>query len=65
MTTLNSLTAIAEELEGMSDDDGERVHIRADELLINTINLLAPKRPEGGSVDRIIAAYEAVGKWYA
>lgn len=65
MTTSDSLTGIAEELEAMTGGDREADHSRADDLLVNTINLLAPKRPEGGSVDRILAAYEAVEKWYA
>lgn len=65
MPALNSLTAIAEELEAMTGVDVEEEHARADELLINTIDLLAPRRPEGGAVDRVLAAYEAVRKWYA
>lgn len=59
------LTKIAEEMEAMTGGDKEAEHSRADDLLLETIKRLSPKRPDGGAVDRIVASYAALDKWYA
>ncbi len=60
------LDYLADQLEGMNGGDVEAEHARADALLIEALQFL---RDAGtfhtGQVDRLIAAYGTVRKWYA
>lgn len=58
-----TLGEIAREMEELADRKGDQEidHGRADGLLLEAIELLAPL----SSASRIVAAYERVEKWYA
>ena len=47
------------------NDDLEVAHGDADDLLIETIRLLAKRTKHAPIAGKIIAAYGNVGKWYA
>jgi hypothetical protein len=62
-----ALEAIAERMEGLADPhgDAEELHREADGLLLDAIADLAEDCVDYRYVDRIVAAYRAVPKWFA
>lgn len=51
--------------EAGSSSDYEVAHGDADELLLDTLHVLAKGLKDASMVGKIIAAWKRVGKWYA
>jgi len=62
------LNVILEEMKvNKSNDDTECSHVRANDLLIKTIELLSKKatRAEKEKINKIIKTYNKTERWYA
>jgi hypothetical protein len=62
--TIRKLDTILEDMQSLSNDDPERDHLWADELLKDTILSLETKGTKY-LIAQILEAYESVEKWYA
>lgn len=64
MSRIDYITGAFEE---MRDGDVEAIHARADALLVETVRELVrlPSHYTDDEIERLLAAYEKVPKWYA
>lgn len=61
MTDLDNIVDKLKALKGQAQEDA---HMEADDLLIEALRVLARNRSVY-DVEPLIAAYDAIGKWYA
>lgn len=69
MTDEEAAAALAELLvvmkQQVNNADQETAHIRADEILVSVLQLIAPLAGVSEQVEMLLADYKDIDKWYA